>query len=92
MVPVFGPLDELMGSLLDTWEQRYQFNFDRERRVAEFTRGQMRARVEEMRGGKLRITYQSGPDLESSEVCTPDEAARFVEAVLFRERLVKIPR
>ena len=81
-----------MGLLLETWERRYQFNFNRERRVAEFTRGQMRARVEEMTGDRLRVTYQSAPDQETSEICTPDEAARLVEAVLLRERLVRISR
>lgn len=88
----FGPLDELIGCLLETWGQRYAFKCDRERRVAHFTREEMQAQVDELPTGMLRVTYQHAPNQDTSEICTPTEAAGLVEAVLFRQHLCRVPK
>jgi hypothetical protein len=82
---MFGPLDELMGTLLETWEQRYVFHFDRAKRVAVFTREEMHAHVEETADAKLRVTCRHTPGADTVVECTPDEATGLVEAILFRE-------
>ena len=92
MSPTFGPLDELIGRLLETWGQRYAFECDRERRVARFTRDEMQARVDELPTGKLLVTYQHAPDETATEFCTPNEAAVLVEAVLCRQHLCRVPK
>jgi hypothetical protein len=91
MSTTFGPLDKLIGCLLETWGQRYTFKCDRERRVAHFTRGEMQAQVDELPAGMLRVTYQHAPNQDASEICTPTEAAALVEAVLFRQQLCRVP-
>jgi hypothetical protein len=32
-LPAFGPLDEVLGTLLQTWGQRYRFEMNREERL-----------------------------------------------------------
>ena len=92
MSATFGPLDELIGHLLETWGQRYAFECDRERRIARFTRDEMQARVEELPTGKLLVTYLHAPNESAMEFCTPKEAAILVEAVLFRQHLCRVPK
>jgi hypothetical protein len=92
MSTTFGPLDELIGCLLETWGQRYAFECDREHRVALLTRDEMQARVDELPTGMLRVTYQHAPNQDASELCTPTEAAALVEAVLFRQHLCRVPK
>jgi hypothetical protein len=80
----FGPLDELLGTLLETWEQRYEFKFDREKRLAHFVRGNRHVDVSELSSGELSVTFAGVSGKEASELCTPDRAAQLVETVLFR--------
>ncbi len=80
----FGPLDELLGTLLETWEQRYEFKLDREKRLAHFIRENRQVDVSELSSGELRVTYAGLSGKEVSEVCTPERAAQLVETVLFR--------
>lgn len=82
----------MIGCLLETWAHRYTFECDRERRIARFTRDEMRAQVDELPTGMLRVTYQSAPDQDASELCAPTEAAALVEAVLFRQHLGRVPK
>jgi hypothetical protein len=91
MSATFGPLDHMVGCLLETWGHRYAFECDRERRIATFTRAEMQARVDELPTGKLLVTYQHAPNETATEFCTPSEAAMLVEAVLFRQHLCRVP-
>jgi hypothetical protein len=91
MSAVFGPLDELMGCLLETWENRYDFRCDREKRCASFDRGGMQVQVDELPTGQLRVIYEHALHETTTELCTPAEAGALVEAILFRDKLCRVP-
>jgi hypothetical protein len=86
----FGPLDELIGILLETWGQRYTFNCDRKLRFAVFQRDKMQARVDELATGQLRVTYEHAPGQHTEEVCNVRDTAKLVEAILFRQQLCRL--
>jgi hypothetical protein len=88
----FGPLDEVLGLLLETWEHRYAFEFDRERRAILFSRGAMIASAGAVEGGVIRVAYESAPHEVVEELCTPQQAATLIEAVMSRERLSRVPK
>ncbi len=92
MTSDLGPLDQLLGQLLETWEQRYSFEFDRQQRLILFTRGDMQVGAGEVGGGLIRVAYDSAPEVVTEEFCTPKEAAELIEAILFREQLCKVPK
>jgi hypothetical protein len=92
MATGFGPLDEVMGQLLETWDHRYTFEFDREQRVITFSRGDMIAGAGEVAGGLIRVAYESAPGEVVEEFCTPTQAAALVDGVMGRERLCRVPK
>ena len=91
MSTAFGPLDELMGRLLETWEQRYDFEFDRKKRVASFSRDGMQVQVDELPSGELSVVYEHALHETTTEVCGPEEAASLIEAILSRQNLCRVP-
>jgi hypothetical protein len=91
MTASFGPLDEMLGLLLETWGHRYAFEMDRERRVAFFTRGGMQARAVEADGGLIRVAYESAPHEVAEELCTPEKAAVLLDAIMARKHLCRVP-
>jgi hypothetical protein len=88
----FGPLDEMLGVLLETWDHRYAFEMDRERRAVLFTRGAMQAGAGEVSGGLIRVAYESAPHEVVEEFCTPEQAAELVDRVMAREQLCRVPK
>src|SRR5262249_22848298 len=87
-----GPLDEVLGQLLETWERRYAFKFNREQRVIIFSRGNMMAHARELPDGLILVSYDSAPGQIESEFCTPDQAAALIEAVMARNALCLLPK
>ena len=86
MAIAFGPLDELIGTLLETWNNRYVFECDRERRSAVFTRDGIQVRVDELKSGKLRVFRESASDESVEKMCDVQEAAELIEATLFPQQ------
>ena len=90
MANAFGPLDEVMGVLLESWGQRYRFEFDRVQRVITFDRGDMIAGAGEVADGLIRVAYESAPGEVVEEFCTPSQAAALIEAVMARTALCRV--
>jgi hypothetical protein len=92
MPSVFGPLDEVLGQLLETWDHRYAFEFDREQRVITFRRGDMVACADEHGHDLVVVSYEWGQGEVEAEFCTPDQAAALIDAVMARKELCRLPR
>src|SRR5262245_36517988 len=93
MADGFGPLDQMLGILLETWEHRYAFDVDRERQLALFTRGGMQAGAGVVEGGLIRVAYQSALYEVAEEFCTtPAQAAALIDAVMAREQLCRVSK
>lgn len=92
MASSFGPLDEVIGLLLETWDHRYHFEFDREQRVITFDRGGMIAGAGEVADGLIRVAYESAPHEVAEEFCTPAQAAMLIDAVMARQQLCRVPK
>ncbi|MBV9125705.1 MAG: hypothetical protein JO112_20340 [Planctomycetes bacterium] len=88
----FGPLDQMLGILLETWNRRYNFEMDRDRRVALFTGGGMQAGAGEIEGGLIRVAYESAPHEIVEEFCSPEQAAALIDAIMARKQLCRIPK
>jgi hypothetical protein len=88
----FGPLDEMLSELLETWEHRYHFEFNREQRVIAFSCGEMIARAMEQPGGLIIVSYESAPGELESEFCTPGQAAALIDAVMGQKELCLLPK
>jgi hypothetical protein len=92
MTDDFGPIDQMLGLLLETWEHRYAFEVDRERQLASFTRGGMQAVAGVVEGGLIRVAYESAPHEAVEEFyTTPEQAAALIDAVMAREKLCRVP-
>jgi hypothetical protein len=70
MAESFGPIDQMLSILLETWEHRYAFDVDRERQVALFTCGGMQAVAGMVEGGLIRVAYESALHEVAEEFCT----------------------
>src|SRR5262245_42267024 len=93
MADDFGPVDQMLGVLLETWEHRYAFEVDRQRQLAFFTRGGMQAGAGVVEGGLIRVAYESAPHEVAEEFCTtPEQAAALINAIMARERLFRVPK
>ena len=93
MVGGFGPIDRMLGILLETWEHRYAFEVDRKRQLAFFTRGGMQAGAGVIEGGVIRVAYELAPHEVAEEFCTtPEQAAALIDVVLAREQLCRVPK
>jgi hypothetical protein len=93
MADDFGPIDQMLGILLETWEHRYAFDVNREQQLALFTRGGMQAGAGLVEGGLIRVAYESALHEVTEEFCTtPAQAAALFEAILAREQLCRVPK
>jgi hypothetical protein len=93
MADGFGPIDQMLGILLETWEHRYAFDVDRERQLALFTRGGIQAGAGVIQGGLIRVAYESSPHEVAEEFCTtPAQAAALIDAIMAREQLCRVPK
>jgi hypothetical protein len=75
-------LEHVMGTLLETWEQRYTFVHDREEPSITFeVPGFTLKAVEEQEGDVALVFEEAGT--KHRVVCNVDEAPRVIEALLF---------
>jgi hypothetical protein len=89
----FGPIDHMLGMLLETWEQHYAFEVNREQQLALFTRGGMQAGAGVVEGGLIRVAYESAPHEVVEEFCTtPEQAAALIDTVMAREQLCRVAK
>lgn len=93
MTEGFGPIDQMLGILLETWQHRYTFDVDRERQLVLFMRGGMQASAGQLQGGLIRVTYEWALHELAEEFCTtPAQAAALINAVMARKQLCRIPK
>lgn len=83
-------LDDLMATLMETWDKRYSFNCNRKKKVAVFERHGIQVRADETSDGELVVSYEHAPHEFTQEICTVDEAANLVELALFRDTLERL--
>jgi len=78
-------LDRVMGTLLETWEQRYKFEHDRQEPKITFeVPGFTLTVVEQGEGDNVAILFEEA-GTKHKAVCTADEAPKVIEALLFPE-------
>ena len=78
-------LEHVMGTLLETWEQRYAFEHDREEQKLTFEiPGFTITVVEEGDGDQVALLFEEA-GTKHKAVCTADEAPKVIEALLFPE-------
>ncbi len=86
--PTFGPLDEVLGTLLETWDQRYRFEMNREERVLLLSKPpDNEVGAKELPDGRIHVVYQPSPDETAEEYCSVERAVRLIEALMAREKL-----
>lgn len=78
-------LDRVMGSLLETWGQRYEFVHDREDSKITFqVPGFTLTAVEQKKGDGIELLYEEA-GTKHKVACSTDDAPRMIEALLFPE-------
>jgi hypothetical protein len=80
--PNMQPLDKVLGTLLETWNKRYVFNLDREKRQLRFTVPNFELLATEAASGKIQLSFDEAGTRHQVE-CTADEAPKVIEALLF---------
>jgi hypothetical protein len=85
-----GPLEQMLGMLPP--RRRYVFEVDHRGRAVSFHRGGMHAVARQVKGGMIRIVYEWAMHEPVQELCTPEQAAALIDAVMMRERLCRVPR
>jgi hypothetical protein len=89
--PAFGPLDEVLGTLLETWGQRYRFEMNREERLLLLSKSpDNEVGAKELPDGRIHVVYQPSPDETAEEFCSVDRAIRLIEALMARESLAPV--
>ena len=84
----FGPLDEVLGTLLETWDQRYRFEMNREERLLLLSKPpDNEVGAKELPDGRIHVVYQPSPDETAEEFCSVDRAVRLIEQLMAREKL-----
>jgi hypothetical protein len=82
-------LDRVMGTLLETWEQRYNFEHDRhEPKLTFHVPGFTLTVVEQGEGDMVAILFEEAGTNHKAE-CTADEAPKLIEALLFPNQKTK---
>jgi len=77
-----GPLDKVLGTLLETWGKRYAFDLNREKRELRLTVPNFELLATESQDGKIFLTFEEAGTKHRVE-CTADEAPKVIEALLF---------
>jgi hypothetical protein len=89
--PVFGPLDEVLGTLLETWGQRYRFEMNREKRLLLLSKPpDNEVGAKELPDGRIHVVYQPSPSETAEEYCSVRRAVLLIEALMAREKLEPI--
>lgn len=78
-------LDRVMGTLLETWEQRYGFEHDLQQQKITFeVPGFTLTVVEQGDGDDVALLFEE-EGTKHKAVCTADDAPKVIEALLFPE-------
>lgn len=84
----FGPLDEVLGTLLESWAHRYRFEMNREERLLLLSKPpDNEVGAKELPDGRIHVVYQPSPEETAEEYCSVDQAVRLIEALMAREKL-----
>lgn len=78
------PLEQLLGTLLETWDQRYNFTLDREKWALTLSVPGFQLVATETGGNKVALAFEEAGTRHRAE-CSADEAPRIIEALLFPE-------
>lgn len=76
------PLDQLLGTMLETWNQRYNFKLNREKWELEFSVPGFILFATETTGGRIALTFDEAGKRHQVE-CSVAESPRVIEALLF---------
>jgi hypothetical protein len=76
-----------MGTLLETWEQRYTFGHDRARGLISLEVPGFVLLVQETDNGRITLTFEQEGETRTVE-CAADEAPKEIEALLFPQESV----
>ncbi|MDB5325723.1 MAG: hypothetical protein JWM57_1292 [Phycisphaerales bacterium] len=86
--PTLAPLDQVLGTLLETWGQRYRFEMNREQRLLLLSNPpDIEVGAKELPDGRIHVVFQSSPDETAEEFCSVDRAVRLIDALMAREKL-----
>jgi hypothetical protein len=86
--PTFGPLDEVLGTLLERWDHRYRFELNREERLLLLSKPpENEVGAKELPDGRIHVVYQPSADETAEEYCSVERAVRLIEALMAREKL-----
>lgn len=86
--PTFGPLDEVLGTLLETWGHQYKFEMNRKERLLLLSKPpDNEVGDKELPDGRIHIVYQPSPEETAEEYCTVDRAVQLIDALMAREKL-----
>ena|SRR5258706_13393341 len=89
--PAFGPLDEVLGTLLETWGQRYRFEMNREDRLLLLSKPpDNEVGAKELPDGRIHVVYHPSPDETAEEYCSVDRAVRLIDSLMAREKLAPV--
>jgi len=84
----YGPLDEVLGTLLETWGQRYRFEMNRKERLLLLSKPpDNEVGAKELPDGRIHVVYQPSADETAEESCSVARAVRLIEALMAREKL-----
>lgn len=90
-LPTFGPLDEVLGTLLETWRQRdsfFGFKMNYEERLLLLSKPpDNEVGAKELPDGRIHVVYQPSPEETVEEYCSIDRAVRLIDALMSREKL-----
>ena len=79
-----SPLDLVLGALLETWGQRYQFDFDRAKGALVFNRRGFELRASELPTGGICLNFNEAGKQHRVE-CSVEEAPKVIETLLFAD-------
>ena len=86
--PIFGPLDQVAGTLLETWDHQYRFQMNRTERLLLLSKPpNNEVRAKELSDGRILVAYQQSVDETAEEYCSVDRAVQLIEALMGREKL-----
>ena len=89
--PTFGPLDEVLGTLLETWDHRYRFEMNCEKRILLISKPpDHEVGAKELPDGRIHVVYQPSPDETAEEFCSVERAIRLIDLLMAREKLVPV--
>ena len=88
----FGPIDEMLGILLERWEHRYAFHVDREQQLGAVHPRRHAGGSRGCPGRAYPRRVRIGPARGLRNHDTPAQAAALIEAVMARKQLCRVSK